>query len=60
MNWTIKVGLMYMLTGRRKEASGDNMCDRYDSGAWLSSPLRLLADGLLLSSLNLCSLTDVH
>lgn len=59
-NRIIKVGIMYMLTGRRREASGDNMCHRYDISAWLSSPLILLADGLLLSSLNLYSLTEVH
>lgn len=53
-NRIIKVGLMYMLTGRRREASGDNMCHRYDSGVWLSSPLILLADGLFCSSLKQC------
>lgn len=34
----IKVGLLHILTGRRREASGDNMCHRYGSGTWLSTP----------------------
>lgn len=37
-NRIIKVGLLHILTGRGREMSGNNMCHRYDSGTWMSTP----------------------
>lgn len=54
-NRIIKVGMFHLLTGRRREASED-MCHRYGSSAWLSTPSATSSSWPVILSLNLYSL----
>lgn len=57
-NRIIKAGMFHLLTGRRSAASEDNMCHRYGTNEWMSTPSATSSSWPVTLCLNLYRLAE--